>query len=46
MCWHDGATLAGHGYILMTFSELYIHAQPHIEKLYCSSILNSTLSCN
>ena len=22
MCWHDGATLAGHGYILMTFSEL------------------------
>ena len=23
MCWHDGATLAGRGYILMTFSELY-----------------------
>ena len=23
MCWHDGATLAGHDYILMTFSELY-----------------------
>ena len=23
MCWHGGATLAGHVYILMTFSELY-----------------------
>ena len=23
ICWHDGATLAGHGYILTTFSELY-----------------------
>ena len=23
MCWRDGATLAGHGYILMTFCELY-----------------------
>ena len=23
MCWHDGAILADHGYILMTFSELY-----------------------
>ena len=23
MCWHDGATLAGYGYILITFSELY-----------------------
>ena len=23
MCWHDDATLACHGYILMTFSELY-----------------------
>ena len=32
MCWHDGATLAGHGYILMTFSELYnpaIHYRDH-----------------
>ena len=41
MCWHNGATLAGHSYILMTFSELYnpatherddIYAQPHIQK--------------
>ena len=23
MCWHDGVALAGHGYILITFSELY-----------------------
>ena len=23
MCWHNGATLAGHGYILITFSKLY-----------------------
>ena len=23
MRWHGGATLAGHGYILITFSELY-----------------------
>ena len=23
MCWYDGANFAGHGYILMTFSELY-----------------------
>ena len=23
ICWHDGATLVGHGYILITFSELY-----------------------
>ena len=23
ICWHDGAILAFHGYILMTFSELY-----------------------
>ena len=32
MCWHDGATLASHGYILMTFSEVYnsaIHFLDH-----------------
>ena len=42
ICWHDDETLAGYGYILMTFGELYnpathcrydIYAQPHIEKL-------------
>ena len=43
MYWHDGATLAEHGYILITFSELYnsatqyrdnkdIHSHPHFEK--------------
>ena len=26
MCWHDGAPLAGHSYILMTFSDLCNHA--------------------
>ena len=23
MCWHGGATAAGHGYIAMTFNKLY-----------------------
>ena len=41
ICWHDDATLSGHGYILMTFSELYNPAilLQSSKKIFTSSLI-------